>query len=233
MTPIRLLIVDDHKVLAEGLAARLESQDDFNVVAAVGDAASARAATESLKPDLVILDVKLPDADGIELAHELHQLRPELKILILTALDDPERVVEAVRAGVIGWVRKEGSIQDLTDALRAAVRGASWIPTKVLGDVLMGVHNRRSEEDSLNRLLESLTPRELEIFRWMVEGLDRASIADKMFLSQNTVRTHTRNLFEKLGVHSVLEAVGLGLRAGLRPSVQFDEQSRLRQTRRE
>ncbi|MGQ0679443.1 MAG: response regulator [Actinomycetota bacterium] len=215
--PCRVLIVDDHKLLGEVLTERLEAESEVCVVGCLADPFRLAQTLDSTKPDLVLMDVDLGSADGIDLTRQIVRNEGETKVLIVTCLQDPSRVVEAIQAGAIGWVIKDGPIDDLMRAIRSAMAGETYLPSSMLRQIIVGVVKRRTEEQAFATRLSALTEKEREVLQLMVDGMDRAAISKKLFLSPNTVRTHIKNMFAKLEVHSSLEAVGLGLRAGLRP----------------
>ncbi|MGH2687232.1 MAG: response regulator [Actinomycetota bacterium] len=215
---VRVLVVDDHQVFAEALSALLNAEPDFEVVGTASTTGAATAAAASHVPDIAVVDVELGGADGVELAGRLREDHPGLKVVCVTCLEDASRVVDAVRAGASAWVIKDASFEELAGAIRGAMRGESWIPPKLLTGVLSQMQGNQKEADEFEKRLSRLTDREHEVLRCMVAGLDRASIARQLFLSKNTIRTHTQNILAKLEVHSSLEAVALALRAGIRES---------------
>jgi len=212
MDPMRVLIVDDHRVFAEAIATRLDAEADITVVGTVSDGREAVAAAASLRPDLVLMDVELQSEDGIEVAARILQLYPELEIVVVSCLSDPARVRDAVIAGALGWVTKEAPPEELLAAMRGAARGESWIPPAILTGVFKELLAARREASEDEELLSRLTPRERHVLECMADGLDRGAIAERLFLSTNTVRTHVQNILTKLKVHSSLEAVALALR---------------------
>lgn len=212
MKAIRVLIVDDHRVFAEAIAARLDAEPDLRVVGQANTAAQALDAVETLDPDIVLLDVELGGDDGIDLAERLRATPAAPAVVIVSFLADPVRVGEAVRAGAAGWVTKDAPTEELLGAIRGVAVGESWIPPRLLTGVLHELLTTRRIVDEDEERLGRLTPRERSVLDMMADGLDRSSIAERMFLSTNTVRTHVQNIFAKLHVRSSLEAVALALR---------------------
>lgn len=212
-----MLVVDDHRVFADALSIRLQSEPDLEVVAKAATAAEAEAAAGAHKPDVAIVDADLGPADGIDLARRLRARHPRLRLVVLTCHDDGRTASAAVRAGASAFVTKGAAAEDLVEAIRAAHRGESWIPPHLLGDVLRELQVDEPRVSPEEEALARLTPREREVLLLIVAGCDRATVAERLFLSPNTVRTHTQNVLAKLGVHSSVEAVGVALRAGLRP----------------
>lgn len=218
---LKVLIVDDHPVLAEALATRLNAEPDLRVIGTAHSAPSAESAVDRLAPDVVVLDVELGDSDGLELAADLRERHPDLRVVVVTCHDDVPTATRAVRVGAYGLVTKDASVDHLTAAIRGAVRGESHLPPHLLTGVLRELQDQAAERNQYAKMLDRLTPRERDVLACMVRGLDRAGIARELFLSVDTVRTHTQNLFAKLQVHSGLEAVSLALRAGLGPDTEL------------
>ena len=213
MSPVRVLIVDDHRVFAEAIATRLGVEPDILVVGTTATGREAMAATDELRPDLVLIDVELATEDGIEIAERLREQRPDLVVVVVTCLSDPARVREAVSVGALGWVTKDAPTGELLSAIRGAMRGESWIPPAILTGVLRELLLLRRELGEDEERLSRLTPRERHVLECMADGQDRTAIAERLYLSANTVRTHVQNILAKLQVHSSLEAVALALRA--------------------
>jgi DNA-binding NarL/FixJ family response regulator len=214
----RVLIVDDHRSFAEALALRLSAEPDLVVVGTVTVAADVEACVADVQPDIVLLDAELGRGDGIAIAHRLRTTSPTVSSIIVTFRDDAATACAAVRSGAVGFVAKDVALDDLLAAVRAVGRGERWIQPRLLGAVLdeLARHPGTLSEDQ--RRIAALSDRERDVLQHLVHGKDRATIARELFLSTNTVRTHTRNLLAKLDVHSSLEAVALALRAGMRPS---------------
>jgi DNA-binding NarL/FixJ family response regulator len=212
-----VLIVDDHRSFAGALAVRLDAEPDLRVVGTATCAREAEDAVRTLQPELAIVDVDLGADNGVELVATLHASHPELRIVVVTCHDDASIVAEAMQAGASAFVLKDLAVDSLIGAIRASCRGDSWLAPRLLGDVLRHVQlgARAREEDE--RRIARLTTREREVLALLVAGHDRAGIGARLFLSTNTVRTHVQNLLRKLGVHSSIEAVGIALRAGMRP----------------
>ncbi len=212
MKAVRVLIVDDHRVFAEAVGSRLKSEPDLRVVGQANTAAQALDAVETLDPDVVLMDVELAGDDGIELTARLHASFPALAIVIVTFITDPVRAGQAVRAGASGWVTKDAPTEELLAAIRGVAVGETWIAPRLLTGVLRELLMTRRLVDEDEERLARLTPRERSVLDMMADGLDRSAIAERMFLSTNTVRTHVQNIFAKLQVRSSLEAVALALR---------------------
>ncbi|MFJ2866967.1 LuxR C-terminal-related transcriptional regulator [Kitasatospora sp. NPDC087314] len=288
MGRIRVLVVDDHRIFAEALAAALAAEPDVEVGAA-GSAAAAeraleRAAVEGRAFDVVLIDADLgaegagatgartrpgqdpadaarrrlappvppprhpatppvapsggrpvdllrpdpyradplraapPTSDGITLLARLRRAHPGLRAVVLAAVDDPHRAARALHAGATGWVAKESSLARLLAVVRGVLRDETHLPPALLTGVIRELTTARRDRTESERLVDTLTPREKQILRCMVAGLGRQAVAERLYLSPHTVRTHMQNVLGKLGVHSTLAAVAVARRAGVGPA---------------
>ncbi|GHB72180.1 transcriptional regulator [Streptomyces cirratus] len=243
MVRIRVLVVDDHRIFAESLAAALAAEPDVDVSAAGSAPAAARclerAAAEGRRFDVMLVDADLgaaagtvpvqrapgsapppapPGADGIALVASVRTAHPGVRTVVLAERDDPRRAALALQAGASGWVAKDCSLSRLLAVIRGVLREETHLPPALLTGVLRELTAARKHRTDSERLVESLTPREHEVLRCMVAGLGRKDVAARLFLSPHTVRTHMQNVLGKLGVHSTLAAVALARRAGVRPA---------------
>ncbi|MCX4719867.1 MULTISPECIES: response regulator transcription factor [Streptomyces] len=241
MVRIRVLVVDDHRIFAESLAAALAAEPDVDVSAAGSGPAALRclerAAAEGRRFDVLLVDADLgavpgavpaqresgsgpPPAvsDGIALVAGVRVSHPGVRTVVLAERDDPRRAALALQAGASGWVAKDCSLSRLLAVIRGVLREETHLPPALLTGVLRELTAARKHRTDSERLVESLTPREHEVLRCMVAGLGRKDVAARLFLSPHTVRTHMQNVLGKLGVHSTLAAVALARRAGVRPA---------------
>lgn len=213
-----LLLVADHQmVFAEALCARLSMESDLEVVGAVGRASHALALVPTHHVQVVLLGQWLGDLDGRELTLRLGELEAAPHVVLMGDTDSPTEVAAALGAGIRAWVGKESPVDVLLQAVRAVVRGETWLPPKMIGPVLKLLMSE--DQHATGSILNVLTARELDVLRCMVEGLGQNAIAQRLFVSPNTVRTHRRRTLAKLGVHSSLEAVNAARRAGLLPEL--------------
>jgi RNA polymerase sigma factor (sigma-70 family) len=196
----RVLIIEDHQVVAEGLAALINDQKDMTVVGRAGSVADAVARAAELKPDLVLIDFRLNDGTGADAAAGIRQLRPETKLIFLTREDSDAARFAAIESGASAFIHKSRAAQDVVDAIRTVAGGGSLFTPRTIAQLL---NSRREVEAQLERL----TPREKEVLRLMAEGRPSREIANRLGISYTTVRTHIRSLGSKLGVHSKLEAI--------------------------
>ncbi|WP_328405822.1 response regulator transcription factor [Streptomyces sp. NBC_00390] len=254
MVRIRVLVVDDHRIFAESLAAALAAEPDVEVAAAGSGPAALRcmerAAAEGRRFDVMLVDADLgaaappaaqsltqgvpravavplaravPDGgeeaivDGIALVAGVRATRPGVRTVVLAEKDDPGRAALALQAGASGWVAKDCSLQRLLAVIRGVLRDETHLAPALLTGVLRELTAARKHRTESEQLVESLTPREREVLRCMVAGLGRKAVAERLFLSPHTVRTHMQNVLGKLGVHSTLAAVALARRAGVGP----------------
>jgi DNA-binding NarL/FixJ family response regulator len=217
MAGISVLVVDDHALFADALQARLRRERDLGRITVAYNARDALQQASATRPVVVILDLVLNDRSGLDVVKEIRRVSPESNIVILTAVESVEDAVTAVSRGARAWLSKTVDSDYLVRVVRGVSRGEAWLTPDLLGRVLTDLTACTGAQPNP---LEVLTPREHEVLQCLVDGLSRAQIAARLRVSENTVRTHTRNLIAKLGVHSTLESVALALRNGLRASGQ-------------
>jgi DNA-binding NarL/FixJ family response regulator len=204
----RVLIVEDHRVVAEGLAALINDEADMTVVGNVGTVAECLAAAAELDPHVVLVDFRLPDGTGPDAAAAIRSIRPAAKMIFLTREDTDVARFAAVQSGASAFLHKSRAAADVVAAIREVARGKMLITPRTISTLLA---KRRSIEAQLERL----TPREKEVLRLMAEGHPSRSIAEELGISYTTVRTHIRSLGSKLAVHSKLEAIVKARELGL------------------
>lgn len=208
--PIRVLLVDDHQMFVSSLAFVLENEPDLRVV---GVATSIRAALDlaaSSAPEVILLDYRMPDGDGISAIGPLLAAAPRAQVVMLTASTSEQVLLAAVEAGAAGFVDKSRDLGEVTAAVRSAASGESLISPQLLARLLPRL--RRHENNGPG---QQLTEREREVLGYLAEGLSNAEIAARMVVSVHTVRNHVANLSAKLGAHSKLEALATAVRLGL------------------
>jgi DNA-binding NarL/FixJ family response regulator len=226
MRSTRVLIVDDHNLFAEALAVRLSREPDLVILPVAVDLRRAFALIATERPHVVVLDMTLGAENGLEVLDHVRRRDPDVRVVVLTAMNDTDAIVRAVRRGAVGWLSKTEGAELVVRVIRSVARRGGWVPPDVLGDVLRRLVSGDREPDGGSGQLAELTPREREVLQCMVDGLNRAEIAERLGLSAHTVRTHTQNLLAKLEMHSALEAITLGMRAGMRPSSEDDGEHR-------
>ncbi|WP_367872273.1 response regulator [Luteolibacter sp. Populi] len=199
--PIRILLADDHPPLRAGLAAILNSQPDFEVVAEAGSGREVMAAKQAA--DVYVLDLRMPDGDGIQTIKALIERDPAAKIMVLTTYDNEEDIFRALEAGARGYLLKDTTREEIIAAVRHIHGGERYLPQAVAARLA-------------DRLIRpSLTPRELDVLRLVCRGRTNKEMASAMFISEETVKTHMKSLFQKLDVHDRAEAVSVSLQRGL------------------
>jgi DNA-binding NarL/FixJ family response regulator len=232
-TPFRLLIAEDHSLVREGLRAMLASEPDLTVVGEAENGREAVEACRSLEPDLVLMDVRMPEMDGMEATRAIKAARPETSVLVVTTHRNPDYLLEAVRAGAAGYVLKESTKRELLGAVRKVLGGESPLDQ----DLAMQILRRVAEKDAAGRrpphepapepipggpvappVPHGLTPRELEVLRRLAAGKTNRSIAQELYISLSTVKRHVERIISKLGVsdrtQAAVRAVELGVLLG-------------------
>ena len=213
--PIRVLIVEDHQLLAEGLALALGRHADLQVVGAASTVAEGTRLALETRPDVVLLDYYLPDGRGTQVASVIRQQLPRTAIVVVTGETGEAALLDAVAAGACGFLLKSQTTTEVVTAVRRAAEGEMLIPAATLA-ALVGQQRERAQQESERAVWRKrLTPQEQAVLRLMAEGLDTRAIAARLVVSPTTVRTHVKNVLEKLGAHSRLEAVARASHYGL------------------
>ncbi|HUQ91115.1 MAG TPA: response regulator transcription factor [Bryobacteraceae bacterium] len=213
--PCEILLVDDHKIMRDGIKAILKSHDEFRVVGEAEDGADAVVQCKRLKPGIVLIDISLPKLNGIEATGEIVRHCPDTKIIILSMYDDESSVVSAIRSGARAFVLKRASDHDLLDALRTVAKGGSYLSPQVSDKLLNRIKRGDLEERKVPQVLEGLSPRELQVLRLVAEGKTSKEIAVLLDLGLQTVRSYRKTMMKKLGVSNVAGLTQLALGAGL------------------
>lgn len=207
-TQIRIVVTDDHPVVRDGLVAILSTQSDFAVV---GDAASGQATLDlarALQPDIALLDLEMPDMDGVETLRQLHSVAPTTRVIIFTAFDTDERILSAVRAGAQGYLLKGAPRNDIFQAIRVVFSGGSLLEPMIAQKLLRQV-SREAPADT------ALTPREQDVLRLLARGLQNKEIAIELGITGRTTKFHVGSLLRKLGAGNRTEAVAIAAQRGL------------------
>jgi two-component system NarL family response regulator len=210
---IRVVICDDHALFRRGLAMVLEGEPDIDVVGEASDGEEAVATCEELAPDVVLMDVRMPKRSGIEATRTIAEVVPTARIVMLTVSDEEEDLYEAIKAGAAGYLLKEISIDEVASAIRQVVGGQSLITPSMASKLLVEFTNLAKRADERQSVLSPrLTGRELEVLKLVAQGMSNKDIATALFISENTVKNHVRNILEKLHLHSRMEAVVYAVR---------------------
>lgn len=208
----RILVADDHALVRSGLRKVLEAEPDLRVVGEAEDGAEAVEKALSEEVDLAILDVSMPRLTGIQAAAQLHRLRPELRVLMLSMHDSEQFLFESLRAGASGYVLKSGADRDVVDAVRAAMRGDSFLYPSAVATL---VRDQLERDATGEKPFDVLTPRELEIVKLIAEAYTSKEIARELVISVKTVERHRENILEKLGMRDRVELTRYAIRRGL------------------
>jgi DNA-binding NarL/FixJ family response regulator len=211
---ITVAIVDDHPVVRAGMRAVLEAAPDIKIVAEGSDGAGALRLVAEHKPDVLVLDLNLPDRSGLDVAQELCKQEVDTAILILTAHHDSQMVFGLLERGAIGYVLKDEALEMLVNAVRAAARGESWLSPSVARDVVRRAIGKTPVVPP-HPSFPDLTPAELQVLRLLAQGLDNTAIAQQLVVTKRTVQNHVSNIYGKLGVNSRTEAMLYALQQGL------------------
>jgi len=207
---IRILIADDHAVVAEGLKHLVEAQSDLEVVATVGDGREAVRVAKETEPDVVLMDLSMPELNGADAARAIIDQRPECRVIVLSMYAEREYVRRALKAGATGYVVKRSAAKELVEAIRAVHSGQRYLSPRV-ADVVIDDYAADGKAD----LLEKLSTREREVLQLLAEGRTGAEIAQRLVLSQKTVETYRARLVEKLGIRDVAGLVKFAIQRGL------------------
>jgi DNA-binding NarL/FixJ family response regulator len=213
---IRVMICDDHALFRRGLTMVLESEEGIEVVGEAEDGEDAVAKAEELAPDVVLMDVRMPRISGIEATKSIAEAVPTAKILMLTVSDEEDDLYDAIRAGASGYLLKEISIEEVATAIRAVISGQSLISPSMASKLLTEFNNLAKRADERQSVpTPRLTDRELEVLKLVAQGMSNREIATELYISENTVKNHVRNILEKLHLHSRMEAVVYAVREKL------------------
>ena len=213
---IRLMIADDHELFRRGLRMVLEDEDDIEVVDEAGDGEAAIELAREHAPDVVVMDVRMPGLTGIEATRRIKEEEPGTKILVLTISDEEDDLYEAIKAGANGYLLKEISIDEIAHAVRSVHGGQSLISPSMASKLLDEFASMIKKEEQKEEVpAPRLTPREMEVLEHVAQGMNNREIAKALFISENTVKNHVRNILEKLHLHSRMEAVVYAVREKL------------------
>jgi DNA-binding NarL/FixJ family response regulator len=213
---IRVVIADDHALFRRGLEDAFAGEHDIDVVGEAADGITATEQVLTLAPDVVLMDVRMPGLTGVEAAERIHAALPDVRIVMLTSSENEDDLFAAVRAGVSGYLLKEISIDELTDAVRAAHRGDGSVAPSMVPKLLREFTSlsRRCGDDASFASERSLTEREIEVLRLVARGMSNKEIATELVIAENTAKNHVRNILEKLRLRSRTEAAMYAVREG-------------------
>jgi DNA-binding NarL/FixJ family response regulator len=206
--PIKVFLMDDHEIVRMGVRELLEAEPDIRVVGEAGTAASALARIPALRPDVAVLDMRLPDGDGVDVCREIRSRMPEVACLILTSFGDDEALFNAVMAGAAGYVLKQIRGSDLVGAVRTVASGQSMLDPQAAGRLMARLREQPKKDDRL----AGLSPQERRILELIGEGLTNRQIGERMFLAEKTVKNYVSALFSKLGLERRTQAAAFAVR---------------------
>jgi DNA-binding NarL/FixJ family response regulator len=211
---IRVLVVDDQELFRRGLTMLLSVESDIQIVGEAGDGATAAALAASTSPDIVLMDVRMPKLSGIEAITAVRNAAPDARIVMLTVSDEEADLYEAIKGGASGYLLKDASTDEVAQAVRVVADGQSLISPS-MAMKLLDEFKQMARTDRSQPATPRLTERELEVLRLVAQGLNNREIARQLFISENTVKNHVRNILEKLQLHSRMEAVMYAVREKL------------------
>jgi len=200
---VRVLVADDHPVVRLGIRANVTPQSDMTVIAEAGDGVEAIASIKEHLPDIVLLDLRMPQMDGLDVLAEVKNSRLPCKIIIMTTFDSEEDVQRAMKAGARGYLLKDSTQEEILDAIRRVSLGETYLPARIVQKVAEGM--RKPE----------LSPREVEVLQWVAAGKSNKEIGAQLFIAEGTVKTHVKNVLEKLNVVGRTAAIREGVHRGL------------------
>jgi DNA-binding NarL/FixJ family response regulator len=210
------LIVDDHPLFREGVKTLIEHNPHFTVVGEAGNGKEALAMAKALEPDLVLLDLSLPDQSGVEVTQQIRAFLPNTRVIIVSMHSKVELISKAFQAGATGYVVKESATEKLVEGLEAVSKGEYFLDSALSQKVVSKlVESSGKASKSVDARYESLTPREQQVLRLLVEGLSAKEIAEKLFISPKTVENHRTNIMNKLDIHSTMQLVRYAAKLGL------------------
>lgn len=211
---MKILLADDHNVLRKGLRRILEEQPDLEVVGEASDGRQAVSLAQSLKPDVVVMDIAMPLMNGLEATRQILQRGAELNVLILSMYSDENYVVQVLRAGARGYLLKDSAEEDLITAVRTVAKGQPFFSPKI-AKLLLGDNMQRLRDEGVNDSYDLLTPREREVLQLIAEGKSNKEAAAALFVSPTTIETHRARIMDKLDLHSTAEIVLYAVRKGI------------------
>jgi DNA-binding NarL/FixJ family response regulator len=212
---IRIALVDDHKIVRDGIKAMLIAYDDISVIGETTDAETMLTCIKGLNPDVLLLDIVLPAMDGITLAEILNKRMPGIKILILSSSIDELSIVRAAQAGINGYLSKDSSAEELVKAIRLIYNGEEYFGEKISGIIFRSYQSKTGNKQGIISTHDLLTEREKDVVKCFGDGLSYKETAAKLFLSPRTVETHRNTIMEKLDLHSLAELIKYAIRNGI------------------
>ncbi len=215
MSPVRILLVDDHAVVRAGLRMLLAADPELQIVGEAENGAQALQLTEDLEPDVVLMDISMPDMNGIEATRRIKERQPDVAVLALTMHEDDQYFFEMLAAGAAGYVPKRAAPNDLISAIHAVQKGGVFLFPSVARALVHDYLQRSTHAGDVGRSFDALTDREREVLTLIAQGLSNQDIADQLVISAKTVNRHRENIMAKLNLHSRVELVHYAIEKGL------------------
>ena len=209
---LKIILADDHKIVIEGLRNLLEKQRDMSVTGEACNGSNAIKITEDLKPDLVIMDISMPDINGLEATRAILEKNPSIKIIILSMHSDKRFVIEALKSGAVGYILKESAFTELIHAINTVMEGQIYLSPRIANFIIKDYINSMENKDES---AFNLTAREREVLKLLTDGLNVKQIASNLGVSIKTVEAHRKQIMEKLDIHSLPELTKYAIREGL------------------
>jgi DNA-binding NarL/FixJ family response regulator len=210
---VKILLADDHQIMRDGLRSLIAKQSDMEVVAEAENGRTAIKLTRKLRPDVIVMDINMPDLNGIDASRQIVTEFPDTKIIVFSMYTDHQFVAGALKAGVSGYLQKDSAFEELERAIRSVISDQTYLSPKIAGDVVEGYVKKLMADESAEPA--SLTDREREVVQLYAEGHTTKQIADRLNLSVKTIETHRRHIMEKLNVSSIAELTKFAIREGL------------------
>jgi DNA-binding NarL/FixJ family response regulator len=217
---LKVLLVEDHAIVRQGIRALLDEEPDIAIVGEAADGNQALALAQSLRPEIVLMDLNLPGLSGIEATRQVLQLLPDIRVLVLSMYDSEEYVFRALRAGASGYVLKQSTSTELVMALRAVAAGSTFLSPGISQILISDFMRRADAQTADDDALSILTPREREVLELIARGLTNRQIAERLHISIKTVETHRGNMMQKLDVHDRAELIKFAIDSGV---ISIDE----------
>lgn len=210
-----IVIVDDHTLFREGLKAIIGADNGFEVTGESGNAADGLFLAGEIKPDIMIIDITLPDKDGIKLTREVLRKFPDIGVMIVSMHSKTAYIVEAFKSGALSYIVKDSATENLILGLQSVSKGVHYIDNSIAKEVVLGLQGLEAKEKKKNYAYERLTTREQQVLRFLVEGVLVKEIAEKLFISPKTVENHRGSIMKKLDIHSTVELIRYAVDVGL------------------
>lgn len=212
---MRVMIVDDHPLMREGLKAIVQQTDQFTVEAEAGDGLEACTLAMQVRPDVMLVDISMPEKSGIQIMRELRKELPEIRFIVISMHSEADYIVEAFRAGASGYMIKESAAEQLIHGLEAIARGERFLDNALSGEVLNRLVAHGNNNGQIGDVLSILTTREKQVMRHVIEGLHTKDIAKALYISPKTVENHRAKMMKKLGFSSTVDLLRFAARTGL------------------